>query len=360
MIREFPAPWTEAAESIAAAAYLGRAKAYDDMGLADEALSAYARLDSRLSGSGRRDVRLVVARGLNAKAALQALLSRHRDAIQTYAEVLSRYGRTLEEPFELEIARAELGRAGAFRGLGSRDEARRALDTADRIVGRRDAPGFVELRKSIERFRTDVDGNVASRPIDRAAEERRIGAELQRIGDIPDDRPRDALRAYDALLADLSPPFSAGAERLVSGAYFNRALLQAQIGDVAAARATYEKLERMFLLSQSHAVRHTVAMATVNLGRLQFEAGEYDEAEKTYAALVQRGNNVGGGAALELQIAKALLGRCEALGKLNRINEAVRLCDEALERWYSPATREEIDHLRVKAREVRNRIEPPI
>jgi hypothetical protein len=144
--------------------------------------------------------------------------------------------------------------------------------------------------------------------------------------------PSEAIGTYAQIIRDIVTTDSALLERIVALAYYNRAILLSDAGQVDQSRSSYETLAQRFSRSADPEVRFQVARGLFNLGNLHFFGGRLEDALAVYIQVMSSYED-SADERLRVQAAKGSLNRIVALRDLGRMAAARRSLGQMLERY---------------------------
>ncbi len=282
----------------------------------DEALAAWDELVERFGTSDSPEVFPVVVKALVHKGTALARLNRFGEALEVWDEALSRSVHS-DDP----AVNHQVGIALAYKSI--------LLDT----MGRKDE-GLVFLGQTVQHLSESDKPQLVLAAVEALA---RIGARL-----VDQNRFQEALSVSDEILRRFGSTDVPMIHDAMAGVLAKKGETLAQMNRPDEALAVWEDVVRRFGSSDSRTARETVAVSLVRRGSLLADLNRPQDALDAMDDVIRRFGTTSMETSLRTAITTALLGKARALKSLNRLQEAVAVYDEVLDRHSGDTTLESV------------------
>jgi tetratricopeptide (TPR) repeat protein len=254
----------------------------------------------------RSQVRETVATALYNKGVRLGALNRSGEAIQSYDELLRRFGDATEPGLRECVANALYNKGVRLDAQNRRDE---AIDSYDEVLRRFADATDLALRETVAQAL--VNKGVA-------------------LGQLNGNE--EAIQSYDELLRRFGDAAELGLREQVAQALYNKGVVLGRLNRSEEEIQTYDEVLRRFGDAAELGLRETVAQALYNKG---FKLGRLNRSEEEVQAYDEVLLRFGDAAELGLRehVAKALYNKGFRLGRLKRSEEAKLAFQEVLTRF---------------------------
>jgi tetratricopeptide (TPR) repeat protein len=272
----------------------------------EEALETYDELLRRFGDATEAALREQVADTLINKGVALGQLNRGEEAIKTYDDVLRRFGNSAEPKWREQVADALVKKGVA---LGQLHRSEEALDIYEDVLRR-----FSDAAEPMLRER------VASALYNKGVT----------LGEL--NRDEEAIGAYDEVLRRFGNATELPLRERFAQALLNKAFRLSELNRREEGIQVYDEVLRRFGEATEPALRQRAANALFNKGFRLSQLNHPEQAIQIYDDVVRRFGEATE-PALRERVAKALFNKSVTLGRLNRNEEVIQTCDEILYRF---------------------------
>ncbi|HEY2667546.1 MAG TPA: tetratricopeptide repeat protein, partial [Actinomycetota bacterium] len=308
-----------APREIVATSLFDRGEVLAGLGRSEEALQSFDGVLARVGPEAAASLRELRARSLSGKGLMLTALGRSSDAVAAYDQVVTEFSGTSDPSLGELVARSLFNRGAAMAAMGRPEE---ALGAFDEVVRRfrpeaaLKAPGTSEVE---EDSLGAVQAPVATSLFNRAVA---LGA----LG-----RTQDALDAYEEFVAHYGGSSETAVRELVARALVGRAQGLAALGRSDDALSAYNEVLARFDASSETGLQELVAKSLVGAGVALSALGRPGDAIGAYDKVVARFGTSGG--RVTEWVAKALADKAAVLSAQGRVLTALRAYEEILSRF---------------------------
>ncbi len=335
-----------ASQQFSAMALINKGIVLGQLNRSEEELDTYDQVVARFGEAAEPALREHVAAALINKGIALGQLNRSEEELDAYDQVVARFGEAAELTIQAHVAGALINKGV---GLSQLNRSEEALDVYDQVITRFGESAELAARENVARAL--INKGLAHSQLNQSEETLAAYDQvITRFGESAEpilqegvarallnkghkllqlNRNEDALAVSDQIIARFGESTELAIRERVAAALISKGLALSQLRHTEEALTTYEQVIARFGEAAEPALQKQVARALTNKGLKLVQLNRSEEALAVYNQVIARFGNTTD-PALRERVASALTNKGIALRQLNRSEEALSTYDQVI------------------------------